>query len=37
MGGEGYSYEILQEIKIWPYEQTVYEQPRICPEDEMHK
>ena len=22
---------IVQEVKIWPYEQMVYAQPRICP------
>ena len=34
MGGQGDPLGIVQEIKeikIWPYEQIVYAQPRICP------
>ena len=30
MGGEGDPLGIVQEIEIWPYEQVVYAQPRIC-------
>ena len=35
--GEGYPLGIVQEIKIWPYEQAVYAQPGIYPENETHK
>ena len=31
MGGEGDPLGNVQEIEIWPYEQTVYVQPRISP------
>ena len=31
MGGEGDPLKIVQEIEIWPYEQMIYAQPRICP------
>ena len=30
LGGQGDPLGIVQEIWIWPYEQTVYAQPRIC-------
>ena len=30
LGGEGDPLGIVQEVKIWPYEQMVYAQPRIC-------
>ena len=31
LGGKGNSLGIVQEIQIWPYEQMVYAQTRICP------
>ena len=31
LGGQGDPQGDVQEIEIWPYEQMVYEQPRICP------
>ena len=31
MSGEGDPLGIVQEIKIWPYEQVVYAQPRTSP------
>ena len=31
MGGKGDPLGIVQEIEIWPYEQMVSAQPRICP------
>ena len=31
--GEGGPLGIVQENDIWPYDQMVYAQPRICPGD----
>ena len=31
MCGEDDPLGIVQEIEIWPYEQMVYAQPRMCP------
>ena len=31
LDGQGDPLGIVQEIEIWPYEQMVYAQPRICP------
>ena len=31
MDGEGDPLGIMQEIEIWPNEQMVFAQPRICP------
>ena len=30
LGGQGNPLGIVQEIEIWPYEQMVYAQHRIC-------
>ena len=31
MDGQGDPLGIVQEIEIWPCEQMIYAQPRICP------
>ena len=31
LGGQSDSLGIVQEIELWPYEQMVYAQPKICP------
>ena len=33
LGGQGYSVGIVQETEVWPYEQIVDAQPRICPRE----
>ena len=33
MGGKGYPLRIVQEIKMWPYNQMVYAQARIGPKE----
>ena len=33
MGGQSDPLRIVQEVEVWPYEQMVYAQPRICPSE----
>ena len=33
LGGQGDPFGIMQEVEVWPYEQMVYAQPRICPRE----
>ena len=36
LGRQGEPLGIVQEIEVWPYEQMLYAQPRICPMEFWH-